>query len=138
MSPFERLQNEQLDGQIGVDVNRAHIGDHLAPGRILDDLAELGFHHLLKAASHLVDGFDLAGLDQRALHSGETALQDRHDRVVDLMSLGLGRPLPVIAGVELNQASRDLREDLSPYRIGRCVMRGNGKPPDESVAAPLG
>jgi hypothetical protein len=53
------------------------------------------------------------------------------------MGLGLGRALPVVAGVKLNQAGRNLRKGLPPCRTGRCFMRGNGKPPNGFVAAPL-
>jgi hypothetical protein len=38
---IERLHDEDLDGEIRVNVDRAHVRDHLAPRRLFDDAAEL-------------------------------------------------------------------------------------------------
>jgi len=39
--------------------------------------------------------------------------------------------------MQLDEARRNLGKNLPPDRFGWCFMRGNGKPPNKLVAAPL-
>jgi hypothetical protein len=39
--PFERIEDEELDGKVRTDVDRARVGDHAAACRLLDDPTEL-------------------------------------------------------------------------------------------------
>jgi hypothetical protein len=118
-------------------VDRAHVGGHLAASRLLDDEPEVLLHRLLEAAAHLVDGLDLAGVEQGPLHGRKAPLQHADNGVIDHMGLRLRRPFPVVPRVELNQARRDLGQHLPARGAMPCFIGENGKPPSLSVAAAL-
>ena len=47
-----RLQHEELDRHVRIDVDRAHVRDHLAAGRPFDNATELILRRLLEAAAN--------------------------------------------------------------------------------------
>ena len=71
-----RLEDEDLDRQVGVDVVGAHEGDHLSVGDLLDRRTGLRRDRVLIGAAHRVDLFLAVALDEVALALGQRVLQD--------------------------------------------------------------
>jgi hypothetical protein len=67
------LQDEELDGQVRIRVDLAHIGDHPPTGRLLDDGSEAVLHGTLEAPAHLMNGLRPSLRDQGLLDGRESA-----------------------------------------------------------------
>ena len=88
------LEQEELDRDVGVRVDLAHVGADATIQRRLDDVGELLAHRGLEARADVMDRRRPADLDQRALDDGEAALEDAEHGVVDEEGLRRTGPLP--------------------------------------------
>src|SRR3954454_5197261 len=87
------LEQEHLDGAVGVGVDLAEEG-HRAPAcDLADGVEELVPQRVLEGGPHVAYEVALVLLDQGALDGREDVLHDAHDGVVDDVSLGLRRTL---------------------------------------------
>src|SRR3954452_2308043 len=77
-----RLEDEDLDRVVGLEVAVAHEGDHLAPGDPLDGPRELPAHGLLERPPHLHDEEVLVVVDEAVLRLEQRLLHQHDDEVV--------------------------------------------------------
>src|SRR5688572_6294103 len=62
-----RLEDEDLNREVGIDVVVAHEADHLAAGELLDLAADVGLHHRLPASAQIEHCPALARVAERPL-----------------------------------------------------------------------
>jgi hypothetical protein len=109
-----RVQQEELDGDVGVLVVGAHEGLDGASGEPLDGLDEARFHAVLPDEPGVADVVPLAGFEQRGFRSGVAAVEHEHDHVGLEIRAAVARAL---AEVPLVECHRGVRE-LLPERAG--------------------
>src|SRR5262245_13710137 len=120
------LEQEELDRDLGVDVDLAHERPDAAPDGSFDDRDEVRRHRLPEGSAGGDDLFDAAGIDQRPLSRREDVLQQAEDVVVMDVGLGPGRTPPEHARVQLHDLAGDLgraRPSLGAPRVG---LEGSG------------
>src|SRR4051794_32387719 len=91
VAAVERLEHEDLHGEVRIDVVVAHEADDLASRQALDLLADLRLHDALPASAEIEHGARLARVGERLLAVREAVLEDDEHAVVAERGLRLRR-----------------------------------------------
>ena len=142
----ERLEDEHLDGDVGVDVVIAHEADDLAAGELLDLLAAAFAHHALPAPAQVEHGLTLAGCDEVALPTRERVLEHHEHRVIAQGRLRLRRPATRSTGQLANDRIGDRQRkpplahntllSHAPPRMRRPQRQPAARNPDPQTPGP--
>ena len=101
------FEDEDFDGDVGVEADLGEEGSHLAVDDFLDGGDEAVLHRSLEGEACLADGSDFAGLDQRVFDWHEGVFEEADDVVVaDDGADALGAATVVVA-LELGDRVRD-------------------------------
>src|SRR5215207_10581784 len=115
----QRLEYEDLDADVGLDVVVAHEGDHFSAGERLDALGHGFAHRRLEAAPDVCDHVALAAVCEAALTLRERVLDPRNDHVVPDRRACLCRAASGVLARALHNRGRERRRYFAGP-ISRC------------------
>jgi hypothetical protein len=119
----EGLEDEHLDGEVGVDVVVAHERDDSSPCELLHGGDRVGLHRVLKCASAVLHDLVLAVLHEGLLAFGEGGAQDSHD---DVRPDRGARSCWPAAGVLVQQADDRVRDRCGKHASSGYFWVGAG------------
>src|SRR5207244_9532112 len=90
------LENEELCGDVWIEVHLREKRTHLPTRRTLDRVDESRSHCLLEREPRLPDRLDLARVDEGSLHRSKDVLEERDHVVAIDHRAHAGRPAPVV------------------------------------------
>src|ERR1700733_763713 len=108
------VDEEDLHGDVGLDVRLAEKGEYLAAGERFDGALVAGGHDALEVLPHGDHAVGLAAVHDGLLEWGEAATaHDDDDDVVQRIGLGLHRAGPVVVAQDADDAGRDRRQQMA-------------------------